>query len=85
MFEVSVAFPESSITALIGPNGAGKSTILKAIFGLARIFGGDILLDDDSVTRESPQDLVRRGVAYVPQLGNVFPSLSVRENLEIGT
>jgi len=83
LFEVSASFSGGTITSIIGPNGAGKSTVLKAIFGVARVFQGQIRFDGDPVPI-SPRELVRRGVAYVPQRNNVFPSLSVRENLEIG-
>ncbi len=85
IFDVKAAFRPGSITAIVGPNGAGKSTLVKAIFGIARVFEGAIRLDGESLERVDAGELVRRGVAYVPQLGNVFPSLSVRENLEIGT
>lgn len=85
IFDVSADFREGAITAIIGPNGAGKSTLLKSLFGLARVFGGTVRVDGVDLARPDARDLVRRGIAYVPQLGNIFPSLSVRENLEIGT
>jgi branched-chain amino acid transport system ATP-binding protein len=85
IFDISAAFREGAITAIIGPNGAGKSTLLKSLFGIATIFGGTVSVDGQDLARPDARDLVRRGIAYVPQLGNVFPSLSVRENLEIGT
>ncbi len=85
IFDVSAAFREGAITAIIGPNGAGKSTLLKSLFGIARVFGGTVRVDGVDLARADARDLVRRGIAYVPQLGNIFPSLSVRENLEIGT
>ncbi len=84
IFDVSATFPSGAITAIIGPNGAGKSTLLKSVFGLTHVFGGSVALDGETVGMEA-HELVRRGVAYVPQLANVFPTLSVRENLEIGT
>jgi branched-chain amino acid transport system ATP-binding protein len=83
IFDISVDI-RPGITAIIGPNGAGKSTLFKAVFGLARVFKGDVIVDGQHI-RMGPRDLVRHGVAYVPQARNVFPSLSVRENLEIGT
>lgn len=85
IFDVSARFREGAITAIIGPNGAGKSTLLKSLFGVTRVFGGAVSVDGEDVARPDARDLVRRGIAYVPQLGNIFPSLSVRENLEIGT
>ncbi|HVA23772.1 MAG TPA: ABC transporter ATP-binding protein [Chloroflexota bacterium] len=85
IFDVNAAFRAGTITAIVGPNGAGKSTLAKAIFGVARVFDGTILLAGEPLAHVSADELVRRGIAYVPQLGNVFPSLSVRENLEIGT
>jgi len=69
---------------IIGPNGAGKSTLLKAIMGYIPIFKGDIYWKGDNITHLKPHEKVIRGFGYVPQLGNVFPSLSVRENLEMG-
>ena len=84
VFDVSATFRERTITAIIGPNGAGKSTLLKSLFGMARMFDGAVAIDDEVLTDPKARDLVRRGVAYVPQLGNIFPSLSVRENLELG-
>lgn len=84
IFEVSARFGRGSITSILGPNGAGKSTFLKSLFGLARTFSGTVLIEGQTVATVA-MDLVERGVCYVPQLGNIFPSLSVRENLDIGT
>jgi ABC-type branched-subunit amino acid transport system ATPase component len=72
------------ILAIVGPNGAGKSTLLRAAFGQLRISSGTVLLDGEPVTGLSSDALVRRGLGYVPQVSNVFPSLSVLENLEMG-
>ena len=85
LFNVSASFPAGSITTIIGPNGAGKSPLFKALFGVARIFEGDVTLDGQALARVSAHELIRQGVAYVPEIANVFPSLSLRENLEIGT
>lgn len=71
-------------TVIIGPNGAGKSTLLKAIFGLNTVFSGSVKIGDRDLTGTSTDKLVSLGMAYVPQTGNVFPSLTIRENLEIG-
>ena len=72
------------IVAIIGPNGAGKSTLLKAIAGLLRPSRGNILLDGRPIHGQSPRTIAQAGVAFVPQEANIFPALSVRENLEIG-
>ena len=69
---------------IIGPNGCGKSTFLKALFGLATQYDGKVLHDDTDVSGWRTDRLVARGIAYVPQVDNVFPSLSVRENLQMG-
>jgi len=80
--DLSVAGHE--IAVIVGPNGAGKSTAMKAIFGLLKLRLGRVRLDDDDITDEPPDRLVRRGMAYVPQERNVFPNLTVNENLEMG-
>jgi branched-chain amino acid transport system ATP-binding protein len=72
------------IVGIIGPNGAGKSTLLKAIAGLLKPKAGAITLDNQDITGREPRDISRLGLAYVPQEHNIFPSMSVRENLEMG-
>lgn len=72
------------IVAILGPNGAGKSTMLKAIAGQLKVREGQILLGGENIAGMKPREIARRGVAYVPQESNVFPSMSVRENLEVG-
>lgn len=72
------------IVCIIGPNGAGKSTLLKVIAGLLKPKAGSVLLGNADITARAPRDIARAGLAYVPQEANVFPSLSVRENLEMG-
>ena len=81
---VSIALDAGEIVTLIGPNGAGKSTLMKTIFGLLRPTRGRIVFRGDDVTGLPPHALVRRGMAYVPQVDNVFPSLTVEENLAMG-
>ncbi len=81
---VSIAVHEGEIVAVIGPNGAGKSTLLKAIFGLIPSRRGQVLLQGEDVTNQPPDRLVALGMSYVPQTENVFPSLSINENLEMG-
>ena len=81
---VSVAVHEGEMVAVIGPNGAGKSTLLRAIFGLLRLRKGRVQLAGEDVTNWQPERLVPQGLSYVPQTENVFPSLSIQENLEMG-
>jgi ABC-type branched-subunit amino acid transport system ATPase component len=81
---VSVQARPGAITAIVGPNGAGKSTLLKAIAGLIRPTAGRVLVGGADVTGQPAERLVRKGLAYVPQVANVFPDLTVRENLEMG-
>jgi ABC-type branched-subunit amino acid transport system ATPase component len=81
---VSLFVKEREIVALIGPNGAGKSTLLKAIFGLLTPEAGRVLFQGQDITGLPPELLVRRGLAYMPQARNVFPSLTVDENLQMG-
>ncbi len=75
---------EGELVGIIGPNGAGKSTLLKAIFGLVRVSEGAVLLRDEDITNLRADQLVKRGVGFVPQTNNVFPSLSIEENLQMG-
>ena len=82
---IDLQVAEREIAVIIGPNGAGKSTLLRSVFGLTTITGGDILFEGRSVLGLSSSALVPLGIAVVPQSRNVFPSLSVSENLEIGT
>ncbi len=81
---VSLTVNDDEIVVIIGPNGAGKSTAMKAVFGLLTIASGQVVLDGQDITGLAPDRVVRRGAAYVPQEANVFPTLSVHENLEMG-
>jgi branched-chain amino acid transport system ATP-binding protein len=72
------------IVGIIGPNGAGKSTLLKAMFGLIPVRGGTVMLRDADITSAKAHTLVTRGVGYVPQNNNVFPSLTIEENMQMG-
>lgn len=81
---VSVRVEPGEIVSIIGPNGAGKSTLMKAIFGLLPVRAGRVLLEGRDITGLAPDRVVREGMAYVPQTDNVFPSLTVQENLEMG-
>ena len=82
--EVTLEVEEGEIVSIIGPNGSGKSTLMKSIFGLTRMRGGKISFLGQDVTGKRPDELVNLGLAYVPQERNVFSSLTVKENLEMG-
>ena len=82
--EVSLHVDEGEIVTIIGPNGCGKSTLMKSIFGLTRMRGGRIQFNGQDVTGLKPYELVKMGLSYVPQERNVFPALTVKENLEMG-
>ncbi len=81
---VSMHVDAGEIVVIIGPNGAGKSTAMKAVFGLLNLTDGAVLLDGNEITNMPPEQVVRHGVCYVPQTSNIFPSLTVEENLEMG-
>ena len=72
------------LVGIIGPNGAGKSTLLKALFGLVKIHEGAVTLKGDDITNQRADVLVTKGIGFVPQTNNVFPSLTIQENLEMG-
>jgi len=81
---VNLTLEEGKIVSVIGPNGAGKSTLLKTIFGLLQPKEGKIFFEGDDITRLKPEKIVQKGISFVPQVENVFPSMSVHENLEMG-
>ena len=81
---VSITIERGEIVVIIGPNGAGKSTAIKAVFGLLNLSAGRIRLEGEDITNTPPERVVRKGVCYVPQPANIFPRLSVEENLEMG-
>ena len=81
---VDVVVHEAEIVAIIGPNGAGKSTLLKAVFGLLKVDPGRVSLLGRQCTNKRPNELVLDGLSYVPQVDNVFPSMTINENLEMG-
>jgi branched-chain amino acid transport system ATP-binding protein len=81
---VDLELRRGELVGIIGPNGAGKSTLLKALFGLIPVREGKVLLEGEDITGLRAHELVSRGVGYVPQVANVFPSLSVEENLQMG-
>jgi branched-chain amino acid transport system ATP-binding protein len=75
---------QGELVGIIGPNGAGKSTLLKAIFGLVKVREGEVLLNGESIANLKANELVAKGVGFVPQNNNVFPSLTIEENLQMG-
>ncbi len=84
LHDVSLAVGEGEMVSIIGPNGAGKSTLMKAVFGLLKPWQGAIRFQNEEIGGLLPDQIVRRGMCYVPQVENVFPSLTVEENLEMG-
>ena len=80
----NIGVNKGQIASIVGPNGAGKSTAMKAIFGLLPLRGGQIILDGEDITHLKPQERVLKGMGFVPQNNNIFPSLTVQENLEMG-
>lgn len=82
--DVSIEVGQGEIVSIIGPNGAGKSTVMKTVFGLLKPWKGSITFEGRPIAGLSPDRIVREGLCYVPQVENVFPSLTVEENLEMG-
>ena len=80
---IDLKLDRGEIVTVVGPNGAGKSTLLKVIFGLLRPRKGSVSFDGDHIDKLQPHQVARRGMGYVPQLDNVFPSLTVEENLDL--
>ena len=81
---VSIRVDSEEIVSIIGPNGAGKSTMMKSIFGLIDCWEGSVHFEDVDITDMRPDEITREGMCYVPQTDNVFPSLTVEENLRMG-
>lgn len=82
--DVDLTVQDGEYVTIVGPNGAGKSTVMKSIFGLTNVMDGSIDFDDEEISDLRPEQIIRTGIGYVPQSNNVFPSLSVMENLEMG-
>jgi len=80
----TIAVEKGEIAVIVGPNGAGKSTAMKAVFGMLNLREGHVRLNGEDITKLSPQDRVAKGMGFVPQNNNIFPSLTVEENLEMG-
>jgi branched-chain amino acid transport system ATP-binding protein len=84
LHDCTIGVEKGEIAVIVGPNGAGKSTAMKAVFGMLNMHQGAVHLDGADITALSPQDRVAKGMSFVPQSQNVFTSLSVEENLEMG-
>ena len=84
LHDCTIGVERGEVTVVVGPNGAGKSTAMKAMFGMLGLRQGRVLMDGEDITRLSPQDRVARGMGFVPQSENVFTTLTVEENLEMG-
>ena len=80
----TIAVEKGQIAVIVGPNGAGKSTAMKAVFGMLNLRGGAVKLAGEDITKLSPQARVRKGMGFVPQTSNIFTSMTVEENLEMG-
>lgn len=80
----TISVDKGEIAVIVGPNGAGKSTAMKAMFGMLNLREGTVTLNGRDITRLSPQDRVKQGMALVPQTNNIFPTMTVEENLEMG-
>ena len=80
----TIAVEKGEIAVIVGPNGAGKSTAMKALFGMLNLREGSVRLNGQDITQLNPQDRVKAGMGFVPQVNNIFPSMTVEENLEMG-
>ena len=84
LYGIDLHVEEGEFVTIIGPNGCGKSTFIKTVFGIAKHYGGQVLYRGEPIEGMRSDQLVSKGIAYVPQVNNVFPSLSVEENLQMG-
>jgi ABC-type branched-subunit amino acid transport system ATPase component len=84
LHEVNIRVKSGEIVSVIGPNGAGKSTLLKTIFGILNPREGNVTLKNEDITGLKPDKIARKGISYVPQVDNIFPSMTIQENLEMG-
>jgi branched-chain amino acid transport system ATP-binding protein len=84
LHDCTISVNPGEIAVIVGPNGAGKSTAMKAVFGMLNVRSGSVRLDGEDITSLSPQDRVIKGMGFVPQTSNIFTSLTVEENLEMG-
>jgi branched-chain amino acid transport system ATP-binding protein len=84
LHDCTIAVEKGQIAVIVGPNGAGKSTAMKAVFGMLNLRGGHVRLGGEDITKLSPQARVRKGMGFVPQTSNIFTTMTVEENLEMG-
>jgi branched-chain amino acid transport system ATP-binding protein len=84
LHDCTIAVEQGQIAVIVGPNGAGKSTAMKAVFGMLNLRKGSVRLNGQDITALNPQDRVKAGMGFVPQVNNIFPSMTVEENLEMG-
>lgn len=84
LHDCTIGVEKGEIAVVVGPNGAGKSTAMKAVFGMLNIHTGRVMMDGEDITHLTPQDRVKKGMGFVPQTSNVFTTMSVEENLEMG-
>ncbi len=84
LHDCTISVDKGEIAVIVGPNGAGKSTAMKAVFGMLNVNSGRVMLGGEDISKLSPQARVAKGMAFVPQTSNVFTSMSVEENLEMG-
>ncbi|WP_115863802.1 ABC transporter ATP-binding protein [Halorussus litoreus] len=82
--DVDLHVDDEEYVTIVGPNGAGKSTVMKSVFGLTTYMGGTVTFADEDITDTRPEDVIHKGLGYVPQSDNVFAALDVEENLEMG-
>ena len=84
LHEVNIRVKSGEIISVIGPNGAGKSTLLKTIFGILKPREGNVTLKNEDISGLKPDKIARKGISYVPQVDNIFPSMTIQENLDMG-
>ena len=84
LHDINVTIRKGEIVAVLGPNGAGKTTLLNSIFGIATVHKGNVIFEGREITKLKPYAIVRLGIGYAPQLDNVFPTLTVEDNLIMG-
>jgi len=82
--DISIKATPGKVISIVGPNGSGKSTLLKSLVGVVRVLSGSVMVAGNDITNMPPEEVAKLGVGYVPQIDDVFPPLSVKENLEIG-
>jgi branched-chain amino acid transport system ATP-binding protein len=83
IYDLDFKVPDGEVTIIVGPNGVGKTTLLKAIMGLATVYGGEVHFAGENITRRPPYERTQMGIGYMPQVGNIFSNLTVEENLKM--